>query len=115
MSLSMQYALLAQAPQGGGGASFLITMLLMFAGMYFLLIAPQRKRMKEQQKMIAALQKGDKIMTNAGIYGTITHLKEDRVRIDLGDGHTMDINRQYVQARIDPVEPAATLVADKKK
>jgi hypothetical protein len=42
---------------------------VMFGAMYFLMIAPQRKKQKEHEKMLAALQTGDEIVTTGGIYG----------------------------------------------
>jgi len=73
--------------QNGGGMGFLITNLLFFAifiGLfYFLLIRPERKRrqehQKEHQKFIQSLKKGDKVITSAGILGTIEQVEEDYV------------------------------------
>ena len=49
-----------------------------FAIFYFLLIAPMRKRQKALQAMIAALKKGDKVVTNGGLYGEVAAVQEDR-------------------------------------
>jgi preprotein translocase subunit YajC len=69
--------------QNGGGMGFLITNLLFFAifiGLfYFLLIRPERKRRQEHQKFIQSLKKGDKVITSAGILGTIEQVEEDYV------------------------------------
>jgi len=71
----------AMAPGGGeGGGGSLITSLmplaLIFVIMYLLIIRPQQKKQKEHQRMIDALKKGDKIVTNGGIHGTIMGVKE---------------------------------------
>ena len=68
--------LLAMAPQGGeGGGGGMISTLIMFGAIfaifYFMIIRPQQKRAKEREKLLSALEKGDKIVTNGGIYGTI--------------------------------------------
>jgi len=61
--------------QQGGGMGFLITNLIFFAVFiaifYFLLIRPEQKRKKEHQKFLQNLKVGDKVVTTAGILGTI--------------------------------------------
>jgi preprotein translocase subunit YajC len=55
---------------------------LMIVVFYFLLIRPQQKREKERQKQLKALEKGDKVLTRGGIFGTIVGLKpEENVAI----------------------------------
>lgn len=49
----------------------------MLVAFYFLLIRPQQKREKERQKQLKALEKGDKVLTRGGIFGTIVGIKED--------------------------------------
>jgi len=48
---------------------FLIFIVILFGLMYFFTIRPQRKKQQEAVKMLQALQRGDKVITNAGIYG----------------------------------------------
>jgi preprotein translocase subunit YajC len=74
-----------------------------FAIFYFVMIRPQRKRQKEQQAMIASLQKGDKIMTIGGIYGTIENLNETTVIIKVEGGTTLKVARTAV----NPVKDAS--------
>ena len=54
----------------------MLPFILMFVIMYFLLIRPQYKKQKEQQSMIDSLKKGDKVVTNGGMHGTIVGVKE---------------------------------------
>ncbi|MBS12163.1 MAG: preprotein translocase subunit YajC [Gemmatimonadetes bacterium] len=54
----------------------MLPFILMFVIMYFLLIRPQYKKQKEQQNMIEALKKGDKIVTSGGMHGQIVGVKE---------------------------------------
>lgn len=76
-----------------------LPMIVIFAAMYFLMIAPQRKKQKEHQKMLTELKVGDKVMTNAGIYGSITSVKEDRFVLQIADSTKVEIAKQYVQSR----------------
>jgi preprotein translocase subunit YajC len=71
--------------QSDGGTTNLLGGVLpivaIFVVFYFLLILPNQKRQKNLQKMIAALKNGDRVITSAGIHGTIISLKDDYVVI----------------------------------
>lgn len=82
-------AILLQAP-GGGAASpqsplgFLLPMLLIFVIFYFLLIRPQTKRQKEQETMLKALEKGDRIVTAGGLHGTVVGVTDEVLTVEIG-------------------------------
>lgn len=71
----------AAAPGAAGGMMGQLPMLLMMGGLfavfYFLLIRPQQKRAKELEKKRNALQKGDRFVTQGGVYATVSHMKDD--------------------------------------
>lgn len=96
MSLFLAQATSAQG-QGGSPLPTLLFFGLMFAAMYFLMIAPQRKKQKEHEKMLAALQSGDEIVTTGGIYGVITNVKEDRFVVRIGDDTKVEVGKGFVQ------------------
>ena len=79
----------------------LVFLVVIFAMFYFLMIRPQRKRQKEQQAMMQALQKGDKIITAGGIYGTIENVGEDTLVIKVEGGTTLRVSRNSVALRPD--------------
>jgi preprotein translocase subunit YajC len=79
----------------------LIFLVVIFAMFYFLMIRPQRKRQKEQEQMLQALQKGDKIVTAGGIYGTIESVGEDSLIIKVEGGTTLRVARNSVALRQD--------------
>ena len=54
-----------------------IPLILIFAIMYFLLIRPQQKKVKEHQNMVTALRRGDQVVTQGGLIGKVTKVKED--------------------------------------
>ncbi len=83
--------------QGPSPYSQLVVLGLMLAGMYFLLIAPQRKKQKETEKMLAALESGDEVITTGGIYGTITNVKDDRFVIRISDSTKIEVGKAFVQ------------------
>ena len=75
------------APREGasGGMVFLIQMVAIFAIFYFLLIRPQRTAQKRHQQMLSELKRGDDVVTEGGIVGTVVHLAEEQVTIKTGD------------------------------
>ena len=90
----------ASAPaqqQGGIPAMMIFGYILLFAAMYFFMIAPQRKKQKEHEKLISSLQSGDEIVTNGGIYGTITNVKEDRFVVRISDSTKIELAKGFVQ------------------
>lgn len=99
MSLLTDSLFLAQAaPQSQSPLPTLLFFGLMFAAMYFLMIAPQRKKQKEHEKMLAALQTGDEIVTTGGIYGQITNVKEDRFVVRVADTTKIEVGKGFVHA-----------------
>src|ERR1041384_2820865 len=63
--------------QGGlGGLAQLLPIFLIIGVFYFLLIRPQQRRQRQLQETIASLKAGDKVITNGGIIGVITMVKE---------------------------------------
>ncbi|MCX8065175.1 MAG: preprotein translocase subunit YajC [Candidatus Hydrogenedentes bacterium] len=69
----------------------MLPMILAFiAIMYFLMIRPQQKREKERREMLNSLQKGDKVITSGGMYGTIVDISEDKVTLRVDDKVEID-------------------------
>jgi preprotein translocase subunit YajC len=83
----------AAADPMGGLLNLLIVPLGMLAIFYFLLIRPQNNRMKKTKEMLAALKKGDTVITQGGIIGKITKLADNEVTIDTGEGASLRIAR----------------------
>ncbi len=86
----------AQGASADGGSSFLIQLLplvLIFAVFYFLLIRPQQKRVKEHKAMVAAVQRGDRVVTAGGIQGKVARVDEDTVTVEIAPEITVKIVR----------------------
>ena len=77
MLISPAYAQAAGGAPGGFDMISLMPLVLIFVVFYFLLIRPQQKKMKAHREMIAALKRGDKVLTSGGIMGTIVKVEED--------------------------------------
>ena len=69
------------AAQGGtmGAILSFAPLVLIFIAFYFLLIRPQQARMKAQQAMIAAVKKGDQVVTGGGLMGKVTRVDDNVV------------------------------------
>jgi preprotein translocase subunit YajC len=100
---------LLQAPAQGGGSPGLL-MVVQFAALigifYFLLIRPQRKAQKKHQEVLAALKRGDQVMTEGGILGEVVHLAEDRVTVKSGESRFV-VARGKISRVINATEKAA--------
>ncbi|MEL7117205.1 MAG: preprotein translocase subunit YajC [Pseudomonadota bacterium] len=98
----------AQAAGGaGGGASLLIPMLLVFAIMWFFMIRPQQKKIKEHQAMVSALRRGDQVVTQGGLIGKVTKVKEDNeLEVELSEGVKVRVVQTTIAQVLSKTEPA---------
>ena len=69
---------------------------VIFVFFWFVMIRPQRKRQKEHQNLMEGLNKGDRVITAGGIYGTIESLAEDSVVLKMEGGQTIRVARGSV-------------------
>ncbi len=70
--------------------------ILIFILFYFMLIRPQQKKAKDRQEMIGGLKKGDRVITNGGLIGTVTTLGEKIITIQIAEGVRVKIVRNNV-------------------
>lgn len=98
----------AQAAGGAGGAfASFIPLILIFGIMYFLLIRPQQKKLKDHQAMVANLRRGDQIVTQGGLIGKVTKVKEDNeVEVELAQGVKVRVVKNTVAQVLTKTEPA---------
>jgi len=95
----------AQAGGSGGGLITLLPLLLMLVVFYFLMIRPQQKRMKEHAAMVGALKKGDEVVTNGGIGGTVTKVGDAYMMMRVADNVEVSVQKSAVAALL----PSGTL------
>jgi preprotein translocase subunit YajC len=88
-------------------AAQFIPLILIFAIMYFLLIRPQQKKMKEHQNMVEALRRGDRIVTQGGIVGKVTKVKEgDEIEVEIAPEVKVSVVKQTISQVRSKTEPA---------
>jgi preprotein translocase subunit YajC len=95
---------------GGGAAAFtsFVPLILIFAIMYFLLIRPQQKKLKEHRGMVEALRRGDQVVTQGGIVGKVTKVKEDgEIMVQIADGVEVRVIKATIAQVVSKTEPAA--------
>ena len=87
----------------------LITFGLIILIFYFLIIRPQKKRDKEARDMLAAMKKGDKIVTIGGIRGTVAVVKESTVIVKVDDNTRIEFSKNAISQILNQKpETAAT-------
>jgi len=86
---------------GSGFAQF-IPLILIFVIFYFFLIRPQQKKIKEHKLMVAALKRGDEVITSGGIIGKVERiLGEDKVDISISDKVTVQVVQSTIQGLLN--------------
>jgi preprotein translocase subunit YajC len=88
------------AAQGGTEASpmwtFVVPMIVMVAIFYFLLIRPQQRKAKEHRQLLENLKRGDRVVTNGGLIGTIVNIEEQLVILEVADKVRVEVARPYI-------------------
>lgn len=97
----------AEALGLGSNLTSFLPIILMFAVMYFLMIRPQMKRQKEQKAMMAAIAKGDEIVTSGGMLGRVARVTEAYVTLEIASGTEIIIQKAAITALL----PKGTLKA----
>ena len=96
----LPFGLLMAPAEGGSPLTLFVQLGLIFLIFYWLLIRPQRKERDRHQQMIAALKKGDEIVTAGGIVGTIVHVGEEQLTVRTAENTRLTIERSKVGRRI---------------
>ncbi len=76
----------AQQPAAPSALMQALPLIFVFGLLYFFMILPQQKRAKQHKNLLASLKKGDRVITNSGIIGTITKIVNDNeVVVEIAD------------------------------
>ncbi|RBJ75598.1 preprotein translocase subunit YajC [Pseudomonas sp. MWU12-2534b] len=88
------------APSGFDLMGFL-PMIVIFVLFWFLMVRPQQKRMKETQKMLSEIQKGDEVATQGGIVGRVAKIGEQFLTLEIANGVEITAQRGSVSAKLE--------------
>ncbi len=116
---SVLHAFLAQtAPDGGGPSSMLasplVRMVAIGAVFYFIIFRPQQRQAKQHTAFIGGLKKGDEVVTQGGIVGTVVLVEDRTVTVDVGGGTKMRIVKNQIAGQWKPVETQPAKAEAKK-
>jgi len=100
----------AGAASQDSGLLGMLPLLLIFVLFYFMLIRPQAKRSKEHKNMVAALDKGDEVVTNGGLLGRVTDVGDSFLSVKIAEGVEVKVQRQSVSALV----PKGTMKSEVK-
>jgi len=84
-------------------APFLIIILIF----YFVMLGPERKQRKKREAMIAAVKKGDKVLTTGGMYASVAAVNEDSITLQAADDVRLRFSRQAIAQVLEPETEAA--------
>ena len=101
----------AYAQAAGAQGPSLLTQLpffiAIFAIFYFLLIRPQQKKLKEHQAMVEALRRGDQVVTQGGVVGKVTKVRDDgEIEVEISEGVNIRVVKHTIQQVRSKTEPA---------
>ena len=104
-------AAFAQSSGGGGafgGLTGLLPLILIFVIMYFLMIRPQQKKAKQHREMVAALRRGDQVVTQGGLIGRISRVKDDHeLEVEIAEGTRVRVVRSTISQVMSRSDPAS--------
>jgi len=87
----------AAAKNAGAGEQVMFTtvipLVFLFGIFYFLLIRPQQRQKKDREAMLAAVKKGDRVVTTSGLHGTVVGLNDNTVTLKVADSVKLDFDR----------------------
>ncbi|MDE0800682.1 MAG: preprotein translocase subunit YajC [Rhodospirillaceae bacterium] len=108
MFIAPAYAQGAGATGFGSSFSAFIPIILIFVVFYFLLIRPQQKKMKDHQAMLNSIRRGDKVVTNGGIIGTVTKVIEEEreLQVEIAQDVRIRVKQDMLSSVLTKTEPA---------
>ncbi|MGA9253967.1 MAG: preprotein translocase subunit YajC [Roseobacter sp.] len=84
-----------------------VPLILIFLIMYFLLIRPQQKKVKEHAAMVAALRRGDQVITQGGVVGKVVKVKDDgELEVEIAEGVKIRVIQNTIATVLSKTEPA---------
>ncbi len=89
------------AAGGGSAMAGFIPIILMFGVFWFLIIRPQKKQADQRKAMIESIKRGDKIVTNGGLFATVRDIKGDRVVATIAENVKVEIAKSSVSVVVE--------------
>lgn len=107
MFVTPAYAQATAAPGGAAAFAQFVPLILVFAIMYFLILRPQQKKMSQHRAMVAALKKGDQVITQGGLIGKVVGVRDDELDVELAQGVRVRVVRSSIAQVVNRTAPVA--------
>ena len=88
----------AVSPSLFGNYSIFIPALVIFGLFYLLVHSPQKKEQQKREDMLKAIQRGDRVLTRGGLYGTVADIKEQIVILKISENNKVEVDRAYIES-----------------
>ncbi len=106
MFVSPAYAQAADGAAQGGGFVAIIPLVLIFVVFYFLIIRPQSQKMKNHKEVLAAIRRGDTVVTGGGIMGKISKVIDDAtLQVEIAEGVKVKVKREHIATVVSKTVP----------
>ncbi len=102
---------LAQAAPESSTLMGMLPIVLMFVILYFLMIRPQMKRQKEHKNLVAALAKGDEVVTAGGMLGKVTKVNDNYITVEVSELADKSVEVILQKSSVSTVLPKGTIKA----
>ena len=112
------FLVLAEAASGASSSQLLLPGLAFFGVLvYFMILRPQQNQLRDQQKLMSALKKGDDVVTQAGILGKIVQIQDKIVTLEIASSLKVRILKSTIQGKVseEPAKAEAAKEPEKKK
>lgn len=88
--------------------SLIVPTMMIIGIMYFMMIRPQQKRLKEHREMVAAIRRGDTVVTSGGIIGKVSKAEDNELQVEIADGVRIKVLRGTISEVRGKTEPATS-------
>jgi len=101
---------MAPPADGKGGAGGMLPMMLMWGIVififYFLMIRPQQRKQREAQKLLESLKKGDKVLTQSGLFGTVVGIKDNVAVLKIAEQVKVEMLKSSITTIVESAREA---------
>ena len=80
-----------------GNFSIFLPALIIFALFYLLVHNPSKKEQQKREDALKSIQRGDRVLTRGGIYGTVTDIKENILILKISENNKVEVDRGYIE------------------
>ena len=84
-----------------GTISGFLPLLFLFFIFYVLIVRPQQKQAKQHKEMLNELRKGDKIVTNGGIFGEVSKVEDGFIMLRVSENTTIKLDKNFILKKVD--------------